>query len=623
MIAEQASSHRTHHHHLHYPSQHLPSSPTPGPACFSSSTSTSAAVAAHAHPDSHCPHVRPLPQPAATAVDTKAYVDLDRASRSRRHSLPFTFPPLLFGPANNKSSTSLIPSTAEGKPIPVDGSTTAHRISALRELNSHFPSPVNRHRYAKSTGAQQSTYSQPVIVRTYSGPSHSQNSYSGSRGRQYRPSSSSRGGSRRVPLPASARTTSYLSGRSTKAAISGLGVGSGSASGVGIANGTGSNGSVNIMGRTKTKKSRLPLNLPWQWPLYASQRPEPEEPKLPPLEAFSFKSIMADLQASGDENGGIGADLDRIAEICARSRYSLSNQYEVHMTPHGSGASFLAGEMGPSSGNRRRRRHRGHSMGGPTLEAVSDDDENPSKAHRKRRGAGRRRSVAYGTLETIMSSSRSSEEDKTKKKSASEIADDIRGRAARKGSGGSGSGSGSTGNGAPESQPTTGTQASAEGQGEIRNSIARRKSISFATAFIDHSRQTGQNNVVSPRESLVSELALPQTSTSHLEIRTAPEEVFLEEFSDGSSPPSPQNAEGGEAHLVEELPCDEVHKTTPGPRMLSGFGSWIPWTAAQSGAGNGSRARSKGSHAEGSLRQLLSKTTEASANKGKGVDDRD
>ena len=53
--------------------------------------------------------------------------------------------------------------------------------------------------------------------------------------------------------------------------------------------------------------------------------------------------------------------------------------------------------------------------------------------------------MAYGTLETIMSSSRSSEEDKSKKKSAAELAEEVRTRAASQGSSGpSGQGSGST-----------------------------------------------------------------------------------------------------------------------------------------------------------------------------------
>ena len=106
------------------------------------------------------PHRPPLPpesdkDTAAVAGSSKPHPPpSQRGSKSRRHSLPFAFPPLFSQPANS-SSTSLVP--AEGRPIPLDDGTAAHRISTLRELNSNYPSPVNRHRYTKSTGAQSST----------------------------------------------------------------------------------------------------------------------------------------------------------------------------------------------------------------------------------------------------------------------------------------------------------------------------------------------------------------------------------------------------------------------------------------------------------------------------------
>ncbi len=116
-------------------------------------------------------------------------------------------------------------------------------------------------------------------------------------------------------------------------------------------------------------------------------------PQLPPVEAFSFKSLL-DAGGLDDEDldgidtmGNINADLDRIAEICARSRLSLSNQYEVHVAPHGSGASFLAssddGAHGSAAGASDRQR--GPVSTGPTLQAVSSDDE---RRHRKRRSGG-------------------------------------------------------------------------------------------------------------------------------------------------------------------------------------------------------------------------------------------
>lgn len=543
--------------------------------------------------------------PTAAGTSKPRPQSSQRPSRARRQSLPFTFPPLFSQPANF-SSTSLVP--AEGRPIPLDDDTAAHRISTLRELNSNYPSPVNRQRYTKSTGAQSSTYSQPVIVRTYSGPSPSN-----THAYPHRPSSVSRGSSKRVPLPSSSRAGSYLSRGSVKTAISQTGgPRSGPPSSSGSANGR---VIVNNMPRPKPKKSKLP----WQWPL-VSQR-EHEEPKLPPLEAFSFKSFMADLQ----DEGGISSDLDRIAEICARSRYSLSNQYEVHVAPHGSGASFAS-----SSARNRRRGHSGpgSSMGGPTLQAIaSDDDEHSNRGHRKRRSGGRRKSVAYGTLETIMSSSRSSEEDKTKKKSAAEIAEEVRGRAARKCSESAASASAATptdGSGT-RSENHSGETASQKG-GPARKTVSRKKSASLANALLENKKHTrGKSDVTSPRSSasaLVSEPAKPQTSPSHLEIRTAPEGGASAENDDPDGGRAPQNAE-----LMDEL-ADMVSRTdeqnSQHNGLLAGWNTWMPWKgtgAPSSHGGQSANRRGSGapSHAEGSLRQLLLTVESNNKDKGKAV----
>lgn len=351
---------------------------------------------------------------------------------------------------------------------------------------------------------------------------------------------------------------------------------------------------------TKAKKSKLP----WQW---QSAGREQEEPKLPPLEAFSFKSFMADLQAQEGESGGINADLDRIAEICARARYSLSNQYEVHVAPHGSGAGFAGG--GSSSNGRRR----GHSHG-PTLQAVnSDDDENAGRTHRKRRSGGRRKSVAYGTLETIMSSSRSSEEDKTKKKSAAEIAESVRGRAARKNSDNSaGSGSGLCSGSVLESNsgdPNEALGGSTAGkQDHTGKKLGRKKSSSFATALMDSTRHAGQNGPMAPRApaSLVGQPARPQTSTSHLEIRTAPGDVLADNSTRDRLPESPQSAEHLEA--VTELLPHAGEPSSQNDGRQAGWGTWIPWRTTASGVYDpptGHRRRNTPSHAERNLRQLL------------------
>ncbi|KAI9676363.1 MAG: hypothetical protein M1817_000520 [Caeruleum heppii] len=53
-----------------------------------------------------------------------------------------------------------------------------------------------------------------------------------------------------------------------------------------------------------------------------------KDAKLPPVEAFSFKNIMDTVEPE------IKGTLDVIAGVCAKSRYSLAGQYEVHLPPH-------------------------------------------------------------------------------------------------------------------------------------------------------------------------------------------------------------------------------------------------------------------------------------------------
>ncbi|KAH6655240.1 hypothetical protein BKA67DRAFT_534170 [Truncatella angustata] len=420
-----------------------------------------------------------------------------------------------------------------------DNTSTTGRTTALRELNRSQPSA--RHRYTKSSGVPSTatstttgTHSQPVIVRTYSGPPPS--------------ATGSRPASRRVPLSAVSITPNVSNWR------------------------PGRNGMVLSMARHKGQKKPRGRGA--------------EDVKLPPLEAFSFKSIMADIQQD------IGADLDRIAEICARSKYSLSNQYEVHVAPHGSGSSFVASVASSS------RHH------GPTLQAISSDDEHSSAGHRKRRSGPRRKSAAYGTLETIMSSSRSSEEEKSKKKSAQELTDEVRGRVSRHIKGDGGASPSSTGN-----------------SKEQQKKLARKKSASFATALLDSSRQQAM-----PRTSgtaLVSEPAKPKTSRSHLEIRTTHEDPAVTNYThEPPSEPSRPTISDSIANAAIFSP-DEPRSSS---NLLSGLGNWIPWrggnTMTEIACSDLKGSRPK-SYAEGSLRDLLKGTDNSSGVsvdvKGKGI----
>jgi hypothetical protein len=423
---------------------------------------------------------------------------------TRRHSLPLHFlPPSLW--SANTSSASLVESeeAARGEHI-LDEATVAHRISALRQLNGATRS---RHRYAKSTGARNSTFSQPVIVRTYSGAAR----------------------------PRSSQQRDIIAVKKEN-------------------------------GLSAMPKGSMEL-------------------KLPPVEAFSFKGIMEEIRH------GVAEDLERIAEICARSKYSLSNQYEVHMPPHGRGEPILQATGA------------GLNAGGPTLQAIGSDDDGIRHVER-RRGGRRTKSAAYGTLETIMSSSRSSEEEKSKKKPAAVIAEEVRGRAARKEL-------------SPSKKILQEDVVEAETTPQRPAKHVRSKSARFASMIIDNAqgfKQDSTSNFTSPT-SLVSEPARPQTSTADIE--NAP--AF-----DRSGPfasPSLQTLMSIKPSMIrnESRTSTLLPEPEESQSVLGSFGSWLPWSRSGALFGGSFQGRLRSaSHAEGSLRELLRSTD--FDKKGKGVD---
>lgn len=310
-----------------------------------------------------------------------------------------------------------------------------------------------------------------------------------------------------------------------------------------------------------------------------AMRSSQTELKLPPVEAFTFKGIMDEIRH------GVADDLERIAEICARSRYSLSNQYEVHMPPHGPGEAIMGSAVANGSG--------------PTLQAISSDDEHTRQVRRS--GGRRTRSAAYGTLETIMSSSKSSDEDKSKKKPAAVLAEEVRGRAARK----------------LISTKKNETEEAAES--EVAESSppkrVRSKSASFASVMIDNaesSRQKATPHPASP-EVFISEPARPQTSTALLSsVRT------LDESSQSTSMqnrlfrrPTPQRSAN-----VAFIPEADAR-----PSIMESVTSWLSWSRRPSNTSTTHGPAGAISYAEGSLRELL-RSTSSDAAKGKMADRR-
>lgn len=433
--------------------------------------------------------------------------ELDGPDSTRRHSLPTPYLPSSIWSSNiPHASLAETGEAARGEHI-LDDATIAHRISALRQLNGATATRTN-HRYAKSTGARNSTFSQPVIVRTYSGS---------------RPAS---------------RTREKVEVRKE------------------VSNG---------------------------------------KAELPPLEAFTFKGIMDSIQSS------VAEDLERIAEICARSRYSLSNQYEVHMPPHGIGQSYIV--------------HTPYTQvvpgGGPTLQAIESDDEQSRPP--RRRGARRVRSIAQGTLETIMSSSKSSDEEKPSKESAAALAEAVRGRAAKK------------------AAAAAAAAAINSSQGEAsadRPQQSRSRSSTFASIVIDSAQGFKADTSTTPRRAaktyLLSSPAQPQTSGAIEPVATS--------FSDSSKTLPPTSPLLFPTHTSKIAPIRSdrlrLSSLTPDasskPTVLASLSSWLPWgrPIGQSATGLFNRRRRE-SYAEGSLRELLKSRAlveDERDRKGKGID---
>ncbi|EGX94919.1 hypothetical protein CCM_03191 [Cordyceps militaris CM01] len=532
------------------------------------------------------PTLKPAAQPAPRRQDQPpcspkyprhgASSTPDASAQQTNHSHTHGALPLSFRlPFQTKStSASLVPSVAEGRPIQVDDSTAEHRTEALRELNSHYPS---RHRYAKSTGAENTTYSEPVIVRSYYRPPPNRV--------KRLPHGTGGGGS----SSSSAGIIVVCNGHSTAASVNGSVASRTRTSPLAGKVASASSGMLSIMARARGLHPQF------------GHRPPPEDAKLPPIEAFSFKSFLESMNEQDNTATGsdINADLDRIAEICARSRYSLSNQYEVHYGPHGSSHAFMAGgRSGPESQ-------------GPTLQAVTSDDETSTTTERQRRLGGRRNSRAMGTLETIMSSSRSSDDDHSKKKSAAELADDVRGRASTK-----------TSHHTSPAGSTASVRQARTPQDPSQQRPTVRRTPSSSLALIDTASKTTAAAPSVPTTayaaashlasivSLAGDPALPQSCTSNLQVYTASssaaDAISAANMVSGGGP-HPTPTDRGVKPLLSRPAANGVAVSSvdgaTATGLLSALAGWIPWSSNSSSGAAPPPPRQD--RATGSLRSLL------------------
>lgn len=337
------------------------------------------------------------------------------------------------------------------------------------------------------------------------------------------------------------------------------------------------------------------------YPSPSPSRRSPSQPRInkalfkmskdfPPVEAFSFQGIMDSI------HGSVADDLDRIAEICARSRYSLSNQYEVHMPPHGQGEAFL--------------------------KPVGDGQDLIHRSGPAARRAGHMRSgrsKAFDTLETIYASSSSgaSAEEIAKKRSAKELADQIKRRQSRKEM--------MRDLRVEESNNDADfEQSEMNGHGRRRTGAEghrRKKSATLASIVIDNAKTTrseaGSHQGSTTSSRLLSKPSQPSTTDSNL--------VGGSSLAYGklSHRQTPQMSAGG-YHFPSSLPVNSSqvpqHEEIPSASVLGTFSSWLPWLAHHEESSSAQPSTTDSLHrthsARGSLKKLL-EATEKGERKGK------
>ncbi|KAF2626577.1 hypothetical protein BU25DRAFT_411555 [Macroventuria anomochaeta] len=128
--------------------------------------------------------------------------------------------------------------------------------------------------------------------------------------------------------------------------------------------------------------------------------------QLPAIEDFSFSAI---LRAVDPE---IRDAIDAIAEICARSRMSLANEYDAHLPPQGEITGTVPGwaaSTGALAGRGRLSRiSQGWTAADNTLMAVPEASSSSERLAQEGRGttAGgkkKRSQSAYGSLKSVIS----------------------------------------------------------------------------------------------------------------------------------------------------------------------------------------------------------------------------
>lgn len=306
-------------------------------------------------------------------------------------------------------------------------------------------------------------------------------------------------------------------------------------------------------------------------------------PSLPSVSEFDIASILEWAKQDDENTGdrGVAADLERIAEICARSRLSLANQYERHMPPHGIGDTWT------QPGERRME----VAQGSGDVRGVA------SLGRRARKGKSR----AFETLETIYASSssgRSSQDGKGRKKAAMTLAEEARQRNVKDGKKASeDSKSKDQKEGVEDAEDADHERSVIEGTGGRDHHIRREGIIvgsrhahigrdgkrrkRLAAVVIDTASTGGSEH---SERRLQSKPLKPRTSNVEMGVNTMVEAIAVHEQIHSTEPITPHHP-----HiplLAPDLPLATIsisredgagENAAPSQSVLGTFSRWLPW----------------------------------------------
>lgn len=284
--------------------------------------------------------------------------------------------------------------------------------------------------------------------------------------------------------------------------------------------------------------------------------------RLPSIEDFSFSAI---LRAVDPE---IRDAIDAIAEICARSRLSLADEYDAHLPPQGeitdTGPAWATGVGALVGRGRISRIGQGWAAADSTLTAVPEASSSSERLAGETRGTAsskKRSQSAYGSLKSVISGGSS------KQRASNHAAD----------------------------------------QSDVGNSGQTEDAKPRGSAWVVHNSSEDHPVITVPSPQASNHLSLDTSST----IKEIPEDA------ESRPSPRPQTAipKAAFSHSrnvsLNSLKASRVRSST-----LSSITAWLPWPRP---ADTRTSAPTDLTKAETRLREVLMVAQESVLGKGKGA----